>query len=284
MGPGTLGVAAAQINLFVNTWLATDVDGAATALRYAFQLIYLPIGIFGVSVATAAIPELARQAADGALAEMTKTVSWGIRLMLVLSIPAIVGLIVLASPIVELIFQHGAFDATSTWMTAGALALYAPGILGYSLVKIVSPSFYSLREARTPVVVSVVTIVLNLGLNLWLNSIYGFKGLALGTAIAANANAGLLLYLLSKRLGGVDFPRILVTFAKTCVAAAVMGVAAYYAEVWLHGIFGQPAFLHRLIRVGGAIGIALTVLVASAHLLRLEEFSTAMARLLRRKT
>jgi putative peptidoglycan lipid II flippase len=284
MGPGTLGVAAAQINLFVNTWLATDVDGAATALRYAFQLIYLPIGIFGVSVATAAIPELARQAADGAHADMTKTVSWGIRLMLVLSIPAIVGLMVLASPIVELIFQHGAFNSTSTFMTAGALALYAPGILGYSLVKIVSPSFYSLREARTPVVVSVVTIILNLGLNLWLNSIYGFKGLALGTAIAANANAGLLMYLLSKRLGGIDFPRIAVTFAKTCVAAALMGVAAYYAEAWLHGIFSQPAFLYRLIRVGGAIGIALAVLAASAHLLRLEEFSTAMARVMRRKT
>ena len=284
MGPGTLGVAAAQINLLVNTWLATSVYGAPSSLRFAFQLMYLPIGIFGVSVATAAIPDLAKQAAEGAHAAMTTTVSWAIRLMIVLSVPAIVGLIVLAGPIVELIYRHGAFGTESTLMTAGALAFYAPGILGYSIVKIVSPSFYSLREARTPVLVSMVTIVVNLGLNLWLNSIYSYRGLALGTAIAANLNAGLLLFLLSKRLGGVDFPRILVTFAKTCVAAAVMGVAAYYAEVWLHGIFGQPAFLHRLIRVGGAIGIALAVLAASAHLLRLEEFRTALARVMRRKT
>ena len=215
---------------------------------------------------------------------MVKTVSWGIRLMLVLSIPAIVGLCVLAAPIVELIFEHGAFDAESTRKTAGALALYAPGILGYSIVKIVSPSFYSLREARTPVIVSVVTIVVNLGLNLWLNSTsLRFYGLALGTAIAANINAGLLMYLLSRRLGGGDFRRILITFAKTCVAAAVMGVVAYYSEQWLHGVFAHPTMWHRALRVFGAIGAALTALAGTAYLLRLEEFRAAMARVLRRK-
>jgi putative peptidoglycan lipid II flippase len=167
-------------------------------------------------------------------------------------------------------------------MTAGALAFYAPGVLGYSIVKIVSPSFYSLREARTPVIVSVATIIVNLGLNLWLNSIYGFKGLALGTAIAANINAGLLMYLLSRRLGGGDFGRIARTFLKICTAAAFMGVAAYYTEGWLHHVFADPRFLHRLIRVSGAIGVALGVLAATAHLLRLEEFHVAMARVLGR--
>ena len=282
MGPGTLGVAAAQVNLLVNTWLATSVEGAPAALRFAFQLMYLPIGIFGVSVATATIPDLARQATEGAHATMTTTVSWAIRLMIVLSVPAIVGLIVLASPIVELVFQYGAFNATSTAMTAGALIFYAPGILGYSVVKIVSPSFYSLGEARTPVLVSVATIAVNLALNLWLNAVYGFTGLALGTAISANVNAGLLLYLLSRRLGGGDFPRILTTLLKTCVAAAVMGVAAYFTEAWLLAQFAEPQVWHRLLRVGGAIGVALAVLAATAHLLRLEEFGAAMSRVLGR--
>jgi len=282
MGPGTLGVAAAQVNLFVNTALATGVDGAATALRYAFQLMYLPIGIFGVSVATAAIPELARQAAANSYQDMRRTVSWGIRLMLVLSIPAIVGLIVLARPIVELIFEHGKFDAESTTMTAGALMFYASGIIGYSIVKIVSPSFYSLREARTPVIVSLVTIAVNLALNLWLNSIYSFRGLALGTAIAANFNAGILMLLLARRIGGGDFARIGRTFAKISLAAAVMGIAAYYTEAWLHGIFAAPHFVPRLIRVAGAIGVALATLAASAHVLHLEEFRAAMQRVLGR--
>jgi len=282
MGPGTLGVAAAQVNLLVNTWLATPVDGAATALRYAFQLMYLPIGIFGVSVATAAIPELARQAASSSFEDMRRTVSWGIRLMLVLSIPAIVGLMVLARPIVEMIFEHGKFDAASTTMTAGALMFYASGILGYSIVKIVSPGFYSLREARTPVIVSVVTIAINLVLNLWLNSIYSFRGLALGTAIAANVNAIVLMVLLARRIGGGDFARIGRTFLKISIASAAMGAAAYYTEAWLHGVFREPQFWFRLIRVGGAIGVALGVLAASAHLLRLEEFSAAMARVMGR--
>jgi putative peptidoglycan lipid II flippase len=282
MGPGTLGVAAAQINLLVNTWLATAEAGAPAALRYAFQLMYLPIGIFGVSVATATIPDIARQAAESALQTMTTTVSWAIRLMTALSVPATVGLIVLAGPIVELVFQYGAFDADSTAKTAAALAFYAPGILGYSIVKIVSPSFYSLGEARTPVLASVATIAVNLALNLWLNSIYGFTGLALGTAIAANLNAGLLLFLLSRRLGGGDFARIMTTIVKTSVAAAVMGAAAYYTQAWLQTIFVEPVVWHRLVRVGGAIGVALVVLAGAAHLLRLEEFGAAMSRVLGR--
>jgi len=282
MGPGTLGVAAAQINLLVNTWLATSVHGAPASLRFAFQLMYLPIGIFGVSVATATIPDLARHAAEGAHEKMVTTVSWGIRLMIVLSVPAIVGLIVLASPIVELIYLRGQFDSASTRMTTGALAFYAPGILGYSIVKIASPSFYSLREARTPVLVSMATIAVNLALSVWLNSIYSFKGLALGTAIAANVNAGLLLFLLSRRLGSGDFPRILRTFVKTSIAAAAMGVAAYYSQAWLQSVFSGPFFWNRLIRVGGAIGVGLGVLALMAHLLKVEEFGAAMSRILTR--
>lgn len=282
MGPGTIGVAAAQINLLVNTWLATSVDGAATALRFSFQLMYLPIGIFGVSVATAAIPDLARQAAEGARATMSSTISWAIRLMLVLSVPAIVGLIVLAHPIVQMVFERGQFDAGSTAMTAAALAFYAPGILGYSIVKIASPSFYSLGEARTPVMVSLFTIAVNLALNLWLSTFMSFRGLALGTAIAANVNAGLLLYALSRRLGGLESARILRTLLKTLVASAAMGVAAFYSHAWLVSVFREPSLLHRIVNVFGAIGVAMGVLALSAHLLRVEEFGAALARVMGR--
>ena len=282
MGPGTLGVAAAQINLLVNTWLATGEDGAAASLRYAFQLMYLPIGIFGVSIATAAIPELARQAHDQDPNGMARTMSWAIRLMLVLSIPAIVGLIVLSYPIIELVFERGEFNADSTAMTAAALAFYAPGILGYSIVKIVSPGFYALQEPRTPVLISVFTIAINLALNLWLNSVYGFKGLALGTALAAVVNAALLLTVMSRRIGAGEAGRIAVTFGKVCVAAAVMGVAAYYTENWLHAQFSDPSLIHRSIRVFGAIVAALGVLALTAQALRLEEFRVALARVIGR--
>ena len=280
LGPGTIGVAAAQINLLVNTWLATSVDGAAASLRFAFQLMYMPIGIFGVSVATATIPDLARQAAEGAHAAMSATISWAIRLMLVVSVPAVVGLIVLAHPIIELVFERRAFDANSTLMTAGALACYAPGIVGYSIVKIASPSFYSLREARTPVIISMVTIAANLALNLWLNSFMSFRGLALGTAIAANINAGLLLIALSRRIGGIESPRILRTFIKIAIASAVMGAATYFGHEWLRAVLPGGSEFRRLVRVLSAIGLGVGVLAGTAHLLRLEEFGTAMSRIL----
>jgi putative peptidoglycan lipid II flippase len=286
MGPATLGVAAAQINLLVNTKLATAEDGAATALGFAFRLIYMPIGIIGVSVATAAIPELARHAAARAHADMRSTLSWGLRLMLMLSVPATVGLIVLARPIVQLIFERGQFNAQSTAMLAAALAFYAPGILGYSIVKIASPSFYSLQDARTPMIVSVIAIAANLGLNLWLNALMGFRGLALGSAIAANVNAVLLLWLLSRRLGGVDTARVTASFAKILMASVVMAAAAYWTNALLDARLPDELvggrFLPRAVQVCGAIAAGIGVLALAAWALRIEEFRQAMARVLAR--
>ena len=285
MGPGSIGVAASQINLLVNTWLATGQPGAVTALTYAFRLMYLPIGVFSVSVATAAIPDLARHAANGDHGQMRSTVSWGMRLMLMLSVPATVGLMVLSAPIVELIYARGQFDSESVQLTSGALLFYAPGIIGYSVVKIVSPSFYSLQDARTPMVASLITIGINLVLNLWLNSIMGFRGLALGTAIAANINAGLLLWLLSRRLEGIEARRVLWSFVKILIASLLMGVVAYWSERWLaERLAGTaiPLLLSRAVRVFGAIGAGVGTLALAAWILRIEEFRQALARVLGR--
>jgi putative peptidoglycan lipid II flippase len=282
MVPGTLGVAAAQINLLVNTSLATAEPGAVSALGYAFRLMYMPIGIFGVSIATAAIPDLARHAAEHAYAEMREILSFGVRLMLMLSVPASVGLMVLSVPIVELIFQHGAFGPSDTQKVATALLFYAPAIAGYSIVKIAGPSFYSLQDSRTPVIVSLITIASNLALNLWLNSIMGFRGLALGTAIAANVNAGLLLILLGRRIGGVDGQRIGWSFAKILAASALMGAAGYFSEHWLRTALPSDAIVTRAVRVGSAIGASLGILALAAWVLRIHEFRAAVARVVAR--
>jgi len=284
MGPGTLGVAAAQINVFVNTVLAVAHEGAPTALSFAFRFMYLPVGIFGVSVATAAIPVLARYAAEGKLDDMRHTISWALRLMFVLSIPACVGLMVLAEPVVEMIYRFGHFGADSVALVAPALFFYSPGIIGYSIVKIASPSFYALRDARTPVIISVIAIVTNLVLNLALNWKMGFIGLALGTAIAANVNALILLVLLSRRLNGLDASRVLTTVVKTLIASAVMGVVAYYTERVLHGMLPDSNFLHRFLRVFGAIGAGIVTLIVSAWILRIDELRQAVGRLIRRPT
>lgn len=283
MGPGTIGVAAAQVNLFVNTWLASSQgEGAVSWLNYAFRLMYLPIGLFGVSIATAAIPDIARHAARDAFDDMRRTISSGLRMMLMLSVPATVGLIVLASPIIALILEYGEFSEADTAATAAALMAYAPGLLGYSAVKIASPSFYALRDARTPVTVSLVTIGVNLALNLTLVRVMGFVGLALGTGLAAVINASLLLILLSRRIGGIDGTRVLVAFLKITLASLVMAVVAYAVEGWLADRLTGSWILTRAVPVAAAIGAAVLALLAAARLLRLQELEDALAVVLKR--
>ena len=280
MGPATLGLAAVQINLLVNMILATGQGtGAVSWLGYAFRLMYLPIGLFGVSIATAAIPDLARHAAREELAAMRRTISSGLRIMLMLNIPAAVGLITLASPIVAVIFERGNFMPTDTAATAAALVFYAPGLIGYSAIKIAAPSFYALGDSRTPVLVSMVSVLTNLGLNIVLVQSIGYRGLALGTAIAAGLNAFILLLLLRRRLDGLDTVRIATTFTKIALASAIMGIAVVGVEDWLLEIWPGTGLLTQLVRLFTTIVAGVTTLTLTSRVLRLHELDEIMKRL-----
>jgi putative peptidoglycan lipid II flippase len=244
--------------------------------------MYLPIGIFGVSIATAVIPTLSRHAARNDAAGMRDTVSSGLRMMLMLNVPATVGLIVLAGPIVALIFEYGAFTEAHTAATAAALAFYAPGLVGYSTVKIAVPAFYALRESRTPVVVSAVTVLLNVVLNVSLVRAMGFTGLALGTAVSAIFNASALLWLLRSRLGGLDGRRIAASFARIGAASAMMGLAAWTIDAALAAWLPSRSIPVMALRVGSSIAVGLLVLDASARVMRAQEFMEARAMVLGR--
>ncbi len=278
MGPGTLGLAAVQVNVFVNTLLATgEGTGAVSWLNYAFRLMYLPIGLFGVSIGTAALPEISRHAAAADLPAMRRTVCDALRLMLMLNVPATIGLMVMARPIVSLILERGSFSPDDTTATAAALMCYAPGLLGYAIVKIASPAFYALRDSRTPVIVSALSVAINVALNLALVRVAGFRGLALGTAIAATVNAVLLLWLLRGRIGDLDGRRNARALVRITLASVMMGLAAWGAEQWLAAALPGDGTLVRSVRVFSSIAIALGVLVAVARLLRIEEFTAALA-------
>jgi putative peptidoglycan lipid II flippase len=283
MGPGTLGLAAVQINVFVNTYLAaSQEEGAVSWLSVAFRLMYLPIGLFGVSIATAVLPEVARRANAGDLAGMRRSISGALRMMMMLNVPATVGLVALANPIVAVLLQRGRFTAADTAATAAALMFYAPGLLAYSVVKIASPSFYSLRDSKTPVTVSVISVLANLGINLMLVRVMGFRGLALGTALAAMFNAGTLLFLLRQRLDGLEGRRLVVAFVKIACASVVMGFAAHYTSQWVAARVPPAGTLWRAIELAGAIAVGIAVLVASARVLRIAEFDEAFGRVLHR--
>jgi putative peptidoglycan lipid II flippase len=283
MGPGTLGLAATQINVFVNTWLATSQqEGAVSWLNLTFRLMYLPIGLFGVSIATATTPAIARQLALGDRTTVRKTIADGLGLMMMLNVPATVGLIVLAEPIIRLMYERGAFMPSDTIAAAGALQFYAVGLLGYSVVRIASPAFYALGQSRVPVTVSFIAVLANAALNYGLVHVMGYRGLALGTSIAALLNASLLLVMLSRTLGGIEGRAIANALVRIAVAAAIMGAAT----VGVHGALaaGLPGgrLVPQIIRLSVTIGVALAVLAVSAHVLRVPQFAEGVALISRR--
>jgi putative peptidoglycan lipid II flippase len=283
MGPGTIGLAATQMNVFVNTVLATqEGTGAVSWLNYAFRLMYLPTGLFGVSIATATVPAVSRHAAQQNEGAVRSTLADGLSLMLVLNVPATVGLIVLSHPIVRVIFERRAFLPADTFATAAALQYYAVGLLGYSVVRIAAPTFYALGDSLTPVQVSAAAVLVNVVLNVALAGLLGYRGLALGTSIAALFNAAGLLWLLHRRLDGLDDRRILSSFSRIAIASIVMGGAALLMERVLSQWIGGETFLSQAFRLVLTIAFALVVLAVAAHILRIREFREAIALVLKR--
>ena len=277
MGPGTIGLAATQINIFVNTLLATSQGtGAVSWLTFAFRLVYLPIGLFGVSIATATLPAVSRHAALEDLAKIRRTVSRGLSMMLMLNVPATLGLLVLARPIVELLFEHGRFTPADTEATAAAVRLYAVGLIGHSATRIVSPIFYALRQSQTAVAASLAAIFVNVLLSVSLIGWMGFRGLALATSMAAFADGGLLVLLLRRRLKGIEGERLMMVLTKILAASAAMAVAAWGIEYVLTAWLPGQHILMRGVRLLTAIGGGLVVVAGAAKMLHIEEFEDAL--------
>jgi putative peptidoglycan lipid II flippase len=283
MGPGTIGLAATQINLFVNTLLATSQGtGAASWLTYAFRLMYLPIGLFGVSIGTAVLPAVSRHAAVKDTAGIRDTVARGLGMMLMLNIPATVGLFVLATPIVKLLFERGHFLPADTAATAAAAQLYALGLAGYSAVRIASPTFYAIGDSRVPAVVSAGAIAVNIVASVALVRSIGFAGLALGTSLASIANGAALVWLLRRRLGRLDGRRLVTTFVKAAASSAVMAMAALAIQREMERVVPGSGLFAQVLRLGASIGGGLVALGFTAMLLRVEEFADACAVILGR--
>jgi len=283
MVPGTLGLAAVQINVFVNTYLATTQEqGAVSWLSYAFRLMYLPIGLFGVSVATAATPAISRMVAEGNFERIRSTLASALGLMLFLNLPATIGLIVLARPIIAVIFEHGEFTPADTLATAAALQLYAIGLIGYSIVRIISPTFYALGRSRVPVMVSAASVLINIVLNVTLVRSMGYRGLALGTSITAILNAAVQMFLLRREINGIGGARIAASFARVMAASSVMGGVTWAVHELMIRQLPGASLVAQIIRLLVTIVAALLTLAAVAQVLRIPEFGEARDMILRR--
>jgi putative peptidoglycan lipid II flippase len=233
MLPRMLGLAAVQINFLVNTILSSGlVAGSLAALNFAWLLMLLPQGVFAQSVATAAFPTFSTQVARGQRAEMRSALAATLRAILYLAVPAAVGLVVLRVPLVQLIFQRGAFTESSTEMVTWALALFALGLPAHSVVEIVVRAFYAMHDTKTPVVVSIAAMGLNVGLSLALLRVFEAAGwmphggLALSNSLATTVEMAVLLVLVRGRLEGLEGRRAASSLARIGLASAAMGVVA----------------------------------------------------------
>lgn len=276
VGPALIGVSAVQLNVLVNTQLASFLgdNGPVSWLSYAFRIMYLPIGLFGVAVGVVNLREVSLHAAAERWDRLRTTLADSVRLVAFLAIPSAVGLIVLAEPIVEVLFQRGDFTAFDTQRTAWALTAYAVGLLAYSANKIYVPTFYALDDTRTPVRISLVAVLVNLAANLTLIAVlpadYRFAGLALGTSISVSVSNGLLSRALRARLGDFGRGRIRRAILRHGIAGLGMaGVVAAVRAAWWPEL--PPVLLQKVLVVAGLVLAGGITYVGACRLLRVEE-------------
>ncbi len=271
MAPATLGLAAVQINLFVASIFASHEPGAVSWLNYAFRILYLPIGIFGVALGTIATTGLARHAAESDMAALGDTLRSALRLVTFLTVPATLGLLVLGAPIVRLLYQRGRFGDADTAGTAAALACYALGLVAYTSVKVLAPAFYVLGSPRVPLFGSLLAVACNLIVIVPLHVRLGFRAVALGTSLAALANALLLLGMLQRRLGVLRGHGLRDALLRMSVAAAAMAPVVWGSARGLEAAVGTRGLAAQALTalVPIALGVAAYGLVA--RLLRLPE-------------
>ena len=276
IGPAVLGVAAVQVNLLTNTFFITSDSGWLTWISRAYRIMHLPIGIFGVAISTVALPQLARLVTAGDTENFRNALSYALRLMFALTIPAGIGLMVLSEPICRLLYEWGVTLEEDTIETAGILFVYALGLCGFSTVKIVTDGFYAYKDIRAPVIVGICAVVLNIYLN-YLFIYRGFfldpRAVVFSTVLTVTLNCAALLLLLRRKVGRLGLQSLITLTLKILIASAVMGFVCWLTngvieKDWL----GTEGIIPRIIGVFAPIGLSLLILAGMYKLLKVSEF------------
>ena len=270
--PRAMGTAVYQLSVFMDTVLASLAwivgSGGVAALYYSNRPVQLPLAVFGIALATAALPKMTKEVAMKDMEQLKKTVSFSLRTVFAIMLPAAAGLVILSKEIIRVLFERGEFTAYSTGITSDALFFYSFGLCAYAGIKILVGVYYSMGDTKTPVKTASIALFINLALNLMLMWPLKVGGLALATSVAATFNFVMLYVFLSKKLGDFGTRDILISFAKILAATVVMGVFTFFAVTKLfpapNGSFG--AFL----RLMGIIGSSGVVYALSCYFLRVE--------------
>jgi putative peptidoglycan lipid II flippase len=271
MGPRLLGVAVVQLNFVVNTILATGQPvGSLSSIKYAWAIMTMPQVVIAQAIAIAALPTFSAQVAQGDLGSMRRSLAATLRGVLLLSVPATLGLILLREPTIALAFQRGEFTAQSTEMVAWALLWYTAGLVGHSVVEIVSRAFYALHDTKTPVFVGAAAMSLNLLFSVSFSAAFqriGWMphgGLALANSLATALEMVGLLYLMRRRLSGLEGGQVLAGSLQAGLASLVMGLVIW---IWLSQAGALPVWL----TLAGGVALGLGVYALGVWLLKVPE-------------
>ena len=289
MGPSVVAASTTQVNVLVNSVFASGLgDGPTFWLTVAFRLMQLPLGLFGVALGTVALPLLARMAATGNMEAFRSELARGMRLAFLMTIPASIGLMLLAEPIISVLYQHHKFGAYETAESAGALRFYAIGLCGYAALKVLVNAFYAVDKRKTPMVVSFIAVALNLILN-WIFTLHlhwGHRGLAFSTSCIATSNFLILYFLMRRHLGALESGAMLRLLAKLAVASAVLAAICWGGMHFLLADWATQPFLPKVLSLAFviALGAAAFFMCASAlGITELREITHAVKRRLLRR-
>jgi putative peptidoglycan lipid II flippase len=285
MGPSVIAASTTQINVLINSIFASTLgEGAITWLAFAFRLMQLPLGLFGVALGTVTLPLLSRLVVAGHMAGFRSELARAMRLMFLLTIPSTIGLMVLAEPIMSVLYQHGKVDAYGAEQMAGALRFYAIGLAGYAALKVLVNAFYALDRRKTPMFVSFLAVALNLLFN-WIFTFqlhWGHLGLAFSTGCVATCNFLLLYVLMYRQLHGLELGRMLVLVAKTTLAGAALAAVCAASVHWPLANWATQAFWYKTGLLCGTIIGAGLLFLGVGTALRIEELQELTAMVKRR--
>ena len=247
MAPAILGVSVAQISLLLNTQIASFLQtGSVSWLTAADRLMEFPSALLGVALGTVLLPSLIKHHAEDNVAEYSRLLDWGLRTTLLLTLPAAVGLAILATPLIATLFHHGKFDANAVLMTRQALVAYSVGLTGIILVKILAPGFYARQNIKTPVKIAIFTLAMTQVMNLAFVPLFKHAGLALSIGLGACVNAGLLYFFMRRQGIFVPQPQWLAFLLKIAVALYVMGGVLF----WISGADSEWLTSSTLVKCG----------------------------------
>ena len=270
--PAMIGLAITQINVIVDRTIAsTLIDGSISALYYSNRLVQFPLGAFGIAISIAIFPTLSKQTAKNDIVEFKKSLLFGLKILLFITIPSAVGLIVLKDSLIRLIYEHGIFSRVATNMTASALLYYSIGLFAYACVRLITMSFYALKDTKTPVKIGIYIVFINIALDLILIRFLAHSGLALATSVSAILNLIILVKVLQDKIGDIELKSQVSFLIKIVISSIFLGIICVLVGNYFGKVLDLNYKYNQIIQVTASIFSGGLVYFIISYILGIEE-------------